>query len=370
MVLLFIGPLLAGGCSPDPLSEQQPSDVVPRARASTETAAPGPLVFLERASHTGLEFTHFNGMTGSYFLPEIIGAGAAFLDADRDGDLDVFLVQGRSLEPANLPADALNKPKAQVQDRLFRNELVETGRLRFVDITEQAGLQSDGYGMGVAVADYDGDGWSDIYVTNLGSNQLWRNRGDGTFEDVTHSAGADDPRWSVPAVFFDYDGDEALDLFIGNYVDFNQGTHTVCLTGSGVPDYCSPKSFRSEPDRLLRTVSMMEIWVSRAFFSSAVPPWESTLESPQSTTNARLNFRLPEELKATIEKAAAQLGQSVSDFAVSTLVRTAREVIRKHDVTELSDRDRDVFVSILDDSDARPNEALASAAERYKKEMG
>ena len=82
--------------------------------------------------------------------------------------------------------------------------------------------------------------------------------------------------------------------------------------------------------------------------------------------DARLNFRLPEELKATIEKAAARLGQSVSDFAVSTLVRTAREVIREHDVTELSNRDRDVFVAILDDADARPNEALASAAERYK----
>lgn len=86
--------------------------------------------------------------------------------------------------------------------------------------------------------------------------------------------------------------------------------------------------------------------------------------------DARLNFRLPEELKATIEKAAARLGQSVSDFAVSTLVRTAREVIREHDVTELSNRDRDVFVAILDDADARPNEALASAAERYKEEIG
>ena len=86
--------------------------------------------------------------------------------------------------------------------------------------------------------------------------------------------------------------------------------------------------------------------------------------------DTRLNFRLPRELKATIEKAAARLGQSVSDFAVSTLVREAREVNREHDVTELSDRDRDVFVSILDDADARPNEALAAAAERYKKEMG
>ena len=86
--------------------------------------------------------------------------------------------------------------------------------------------------------------------------------------------------------------------------------------------------------------------------------------------DARLNLKLPEELKAEIEKAAAQLGQSVSGFAVSTLVREAREVIREHDVTELSDRDRDVLVSILDDADARPNEALGAAAERYKKEIG
>ena len=85
--------------------------------------------------------------------------------------------------------------------------------------------------------------------------------------------------------------------------------------------------------------------------------------------DARLNFRLPEELKATIEKAAAQLGQSVSDFAVSTLVREARDVIREHDVTELSLRDRDLFVSILDDADARPNQALRTAARRYTKAM-
>ena len=85
--------------------------------------------------------------------------------------------------------------------------------------------------------------------------------------------------------------------------------------------------------------------------------------------DARLNFRLPEELKATIEKAAAQSGQSVSDFAVSTLVREARAVICEHDVTELSDRDRDIFVSILDDGDAAPNETLRAAAERYKEEI-
>ncbi|TDI39849.1 MAG: DUF1778 domain-containing protein [Acidobacteria bacterium] len=86
-------------------------------------------------------------------------------------------------------------------------------------------------------------------------------------------------------------------------------------------------------------------------------------------SDARLNFRLPMELKTTIERAAAQLGQSVSDFAVSTLVRAAREVIREHDVTELSDRDRDLFISLLEDADASANETLSAAADRYKKEM-
>ncbi len=192
-------------------------------------------------------------MTGSFLLAEPLGSGLALFDMDRDGDLDVYLVQGRLLEPGKVPNDALlEAPTTATRDRLFRNDLVETGRLRFVEITEDSGLRSDGYGMGVAAADYDGDGWIDLYVTNLGSNYLWRNRGDGTFEDVTLASRTDDPRWSVPAVFFDYDSDGMLDLYVGNYVDFNLGTHTVCSSDSGYPDYCGPKSFRPEPDRLFR----------------------------------------------------------------------------------------------------------------------
>ena len=108
--------------------------------------------------------------------------------------------------------------------------------------------------MGVAAGDFDGDGRVDLYVTNLGPNRLWRNVGGGRFEDVTATASADDPRWSVPAAFFDYDGDGRLDLFVANYVDFNLGSHTLCTFGSGEPDYCSPKTYRAEPDRLLRNL--------------------------------------------------------------------------------------------------------------------
>ena len=209
-----------------------------------------PAVFNERAVEVGLVFQHRNGGAGRYLLPEIMGAGAALFDFDGDGDLDAYLVQGADLEPGT-GAAATDSP---TRDRLFRNELVETGELRFVDVTAESGIDSTGYGMGVAAADYDGDGLPDLYVTNLGPNRLWRNLGGGRFEDATQAAGADDPRWSVPAAFFDYDGDGALDLFVANYVDFNLGNHTLCTFGSGEPDYCSPKTYRAEPDRLLRNV--------------------------------------------------------------------------------------------------------------------
>ncbi|MDE2690707.1 MAG: CRTAC1 family protein [Acidobacteriota bacterium] len=207
-----------------------------------------PAVFDERAEDVGLAFRHGNGAHGRYLLPEIMGSGAALFDADGDGDLDAYLVQGAEFESG---AGDGGSPS---RDRLFRNELVETGELRFVDATHDSGIESTGYGMGVAAADYDGDGRVDLYVTNLGPNRFWRNVGGGRFEDVTAAAEADDPRWSVPATFFDYDGDGMLDLFVANYVDFNLGSHTLCTFGSGEPDYCSPKTYRAEPDRLFRNL--------------------------------------------------------------------------------------------------------------------
>ncbi len=207
-----------------------------------------PAIFEERAAATGLDFVHRNGAGGEHFLPEIMGAGAALIDFDVDGDLDVFLVQGGPVFGDG------SVDRAAYRDRLFRNELVESGQLRFTDVTEASDLRSDGIGMGVAAGDADGDGWIDLYVTNLSSNQLWRNRGDGTFEDATAQAGVDDPGWSVAALFFDPDGDGDLDLFAGNYVDFNRGTHTVCAATVGGPDYCSPRSFTPLPDRFFRNL--------------------------------------------------------------------------------------------------------------------
>ena len=212
------------------------------------SATAEPAFFEERAAATGLDFVHRNGADGRHFLPEIMGAGAALIDYDADGDLDVLLVQGGPVF-----GDGAGD-RADYRDSLFRNELVESGQLRFTDVTKASGLRSDGIGMGVAAGDADGDGRIDLYVTNLGSNQLWRNLGGGRFEDATAQAGVDDPGWSVPALFFDPDADGDLDLFVGNYLDFNRGTHTVCAAAVGGPDYCSPRSFAPQPDRFFRNL--------------------------------------------------------------------------------------------------------------------
>ncbi len=147
--------------------------------------------FIESAAATGLTFTHVNGATGQYYLPEQMGAGVALFDYDNDGDLDVFLVQDGPLN-ASTPASSPNDPTS----RLFRNDLTRgpdgTPRLHFTDVTAQAGVGLRAYGMGVAVGDYDNDGDLDLFVTSFGPDTLFRNNGNGTFTDVTRDAGVSD----------------------------------------------------------------------------------------------------------------------------------------------------------------------------------
>ena len=211
--------------------------------------------FVDRAKELGVDFAHVNGMSGKLYMPEIMGAGAALFDYDNDGDLDLFLVQGGPLGPGAA------KP-AGVNHRLYRNDLIPprgegSGSLRFTDVTAESGIRLGAYGMGAATGDYDNDGWTDLYVTALGSNQLWRNNGRDasgkvTFTDVTAKAGADDPRWSVPAAFVDFDRDGWLDLYIGNYLKFSFESHKPCRTPAGIPDWCGPVVSDAVPDRLLR----------------------------------------------------------------------------------------------------------------------
>ena len=241
--IYLVLPLLLGhlGCGFEP---GPPDDAGSPAPAAPET-------FTDRAADLGLDFTHFNGMSGRRYLAEIIGPGGAFFDYDADGDLDVYLVQGAPLGEGG--EDGTTSPSGGAwSDRLFRNHLAESGHLRFADVSAAAGIDASGYGMGVAAGDFTNDGLPDLYVTNFGANRLLRNNGDGTFTDVTAAAAADDRRWSTSAAFADYDRDGWLDLYVGNYVDFSPAVHKPCYSPAGAVDYCGPLSYQPYPDRLLR----------------------------------------------------------------------------------------------------------------------
>ena len=233
--------------------------------AASSTAAPvaGPDdLFVDVAAATGLDFVHFNGMSGEYYFSEMMGSGVALLDYDNDGDLDVYLLQGALLNPAKTLDQATFPPAGPrpPRHRLFRNDLAPgpdgKPRLHFVDVTAESGLDDTGYGMGVASGDFDGDGWVDLYVTRFGApDRLWHNNGAGpdgrvTFADVTAAAGLGDPRWGVPAAFFDFDRDGDLDLFVGHYVDYAIATHKACVTELGQPNYCGPLAYTPLPDSL------------------------------------------------------------------------------------------------------------------------
>jgi len=233
--------LVLGACGPDPAP--LPDDAAP--------------IFIDAARAADLDFVYFNGMSGEHYFNEIMGGGAALFDFDNDGDLDLYLAQGGMPGPDLSPGDVLFPPPpgTPLTDRLYRNDL-EPGAagagLRFTDVTGASRIEAAGYGMGVATGDFDNDGWTDLYVTNFGSNQLLRNRGDGTFDDVTATSGADDPRWSVAATFFDFDRDGWLDLYVGNYVDYSLEGHTPCPLPSGVLTYCAPGAYRPAADSLFR----------------------------------------------------------------------------------------------------------------------
>ena len=225
--------------------------------AALIAASPPAPIFREVASDVGLHFEHATGATGEHYMPEIMGAGGALFDYDNDGDLDVYLVQGRALEgrkPSPTPNSQIPTPNVRSGSRLFRNLLVETRRLRFEDVTDKAGVGHDGYGMGATTGDYDNDGFLDLYVTNFGDNVLYHNNGDGTFTDVTRTAGVAVGRWSTSATFLDYDNDGLLDLFVGNYVDFTVQGNKRCYAPTGEPDYCTPMAYKAVPSRLFHNL--------------------------------------------------------------------------------------------------------------------
>ena len=168
--------------------------------------------------------------------------GVAMLDYNADGLQDLFFVNGAHLQNPMAPGAMPDKSNPKFWNRLYRNN----GDGTFTDVTEKAGLRGQSYGMGVAVADYDNDGWPDIYVTNFGPNILYHNNGDGTFTDVTANAGVAAGGWSASALFVDYDRDGRLDLFVARYLDWDFSKNLPCgAPEKGQPAYCHPDIFHS-----------------------------------------------------------------------------------------------------------------------------
>ncbi len=215
--------------------------------------------FEDVADEAGVDFIHVRALTSRYWLPEIMSGGAAWLDYDNDGDPDLYLVQGGSLDSGDGPPPG---------NRLYRNN---DGR--FEDVTDASGTGHTGYGMGAAAGDYDCDGDIDFYVTNVGANVLYRNEGDGTFNDVSVSQGVDHPGWGASAVWLDFDLDGDLDLFVTNYVDWSPARELKCFSGGAERDYSHPRHFnapaadvlyRNDGDRFTDVTETAGIWKARS----------------------------------------------------------------------------------------------------------
>ncbi len=249
---LFLCSIVTTSCHFDKESLNDESPILNDSPMTTESL----VLFEEAAEAHGLVFTHVNGMNGTHYFSEMMGPGCAFLDYDNDGDLDVFVVQGHQLGSAALaevPSGTYHQDDAP-KDRLFRNDLRINAdgsyELRFTDVTLVSGLNSTGYGMGVAVADMDNDGWVDIYVSNWGPNTMWRNNGDGTWSDCTEESGTKNSGWSTSCGFFDINHDDLVDLYVANYVDYDEISERTCYSASSAPDYCSPANFEPQSDAL------------------------------------------------------------------------------------------------------------------------
>jgi hypothetical protein len=201
-------------------------------RASWGAAEP-PLFEELPASATGITWTHENAMSPNRYLPETMGPGVAFLDYDNDGWMDLYMVNSGVCD--------FWQPTTPIRNALYKNNRDGT----FTDVTLKAGVAGGTFGMGVAVGDYDNDGYPDMLVTAYGRCILYHNNGNGTFTDVTDKAGVAAPGWTTSAVWFDYDNDGRLDLFLCSFVEFGKGKNVVCGDNKlGRRFYCIPRIFK------------------------------------------------------------------------------------------------------------------------------
>jgi hypothetical protein len=208
---------------------------LPSLLASAHPADPLPPFEELPAKSTGISWIHDSGPSPDMYLPETTGPGCAFFDYDNDGWMDLYLVNSG-------PCD-FYKPKLPIRNALYRNNRDGT----FADVTEKAGVPGNAYGMGIAVGDYDGDGFPDLFVSQHPHSVLYHNNGDGTFTDVTEKAGVLAPGMSTSAVWFDYDNDGRLDLFVGRFGNFEKSTNIVCMSGMHSRVYCKPTPYLGRP---------------------------------------------------------------------------------------------------------------------------
>ncbi|HJZ66676.1 MAG TPA: CRTAC1 family protein [Blastocatellia bacterium] len=248
LFVLLLLPLL--GCVTAPSTEQSSTSErqkdssadqsATQAQAPQATEAPrysGPIQFTDVTSLAGIHFKHNSGAFGKKYLPETVGSGCAFIDYDNDGWQDILLINSMSW-----PGHAGSKS----YPALYHNNRNGT----FTDVTKEAGLAVEMYGIGCAVADYDNDGFDDIYITCLGANHLFRNLGNGKFQDVTAKAGVSDPGFSTSAIWFDYDKDGKLDLFVCNYVEWSIDKDLFCTLDGKNKSYCTPESYKGQSSTL------------------------------------------------------------------------------------------------------------------------
>jgi enediyne biosynthesis protein E4 len=197
----------------------------------------GPIEFADVTAQAGIRFKHNSGAFGKKYLPETLGAGGAFLDYDNDGWQDILLVNS---------TDWPENKKRKSFPALYHNNQDGT----FTDVTGQAGLNVEMYGIGAAVADYDNDGNLDIYITCVGANRLFRNLGGGKFADMTARAGVGDPGFSTSAAWLDYDNDGRLDLFVCNYVEWSIEKDQHCSLDGKNKSYCTPQAYKGQSSTL------------------------------------------------------------------------------------------------------------------------
>lgn len=220
-----------------PSAPEQPTPEMGQAKPRPS----GPIQFVDVTAQAGISFKHDSGAFGKKYLPETMGSGGCFIDYDHDGWQDILLVNSE-----DWPDHKTHKS----YPALYHNNRDGT----FTDVTREAGLAIEMYGMGCAVGDYDNDGFDDIYITALGGNHLFHNNGKGRFTDVTEKAGVSDPGFSTSAIWFDYDNDGKLDLFVLHYVTWSREKDLYCSLDGKNKSYCTPDAYKGESATLYHNV--------------------------------------------------------------------------------------------------------------------